>query len=368
MSGWQVFVEVAGRPPFEVRPGESIVGRSRLAQIHIPESTVSRQHARLLASPLGEVTVEDLGSSNGTYVNNEKVEGRRQLADGDRIHVGDAELRVRIVAPVAPSEATVRMSLPPMGGPPPAQPLPPAPAPAPLPPPPASSPYSPPPAVTPPPYAPAPLAPPRPVDPPLFAEPPRPPASPPPVPVAAPRPSPPPAPPRAAPRRGPELPSVTAIDRLPIPEATPEVIRASKLARATPAGFGVRFAAALIDAALVTFLAIPLWIVASFAVRQSPIVATFAVPAVFALLSLVYPIVFWATKGATPGKIFLRLRIIGPRPGPEDGLGWRTAIVRFVGYLVSAAFLGSGFLVILFTSQKQGLHDLIAGTRVVRLR
>ncbi|MCM2268881.1 MAG: FHA domain-containing protein, partial [Thermoanaerobaculia bacterium] len=127
MNGWQIFVEVAGRPPFEVRPGESIIGRSRMAQVHINESTVSRQHARILASPIGEVTVEDLGSSNGTYVNNEKIEGRRRLADGDRIHVGDAELRVRIVAPVAASEATVRMSLPPMsapmGGPPPAVPL-----------------------------------------------------------------------------------------------------------------------------------------------------------------------------------------------------------------------------------------------------
>jgi hypothetical protein len=117
MNGWQIFVEVAGRPPYEVRPGESIVGRSRMAQVHINESTVSRQHARILTSPLGEVTIEDLGSSNGTYVNNEKIEGRRKLADGDRVHVGDAELRLRIVAPVAPSEATVRMSLPPMTAP-----------------------------------------------------------------------------------------------------------------------------------------------------------------------------------------------------------------------------------------------------------
>lgn len=364
MSGWQVFVEVAGRPPFEVRPGESIIGRSRLAQVHIPESTVSRQHARLLSSPLGEITVEDLGSSNGTYVNDEKVEGRRRLADGDRIHVGDAELRVRIVAPVAPSEATVRMSLPPMSGPPPAQPLPPAPPPA--------APYSPPPPAAPPPAAPAvpapyattPFAPPRPFEPPLQAPPP--PAPPPPI--AAPPPAAAPAPARSAPRRGPELPSVTAIDRIPIPEPTPEVIRASKLARATPADFGVRFAAALIDAALVTFLAIPLWIVASFALRQTPVAPGLLVPAVFGLLSVVYPIVFWATKGATPGKIFLKLLVVGSKRSAEDGIGWSTAIVRYLGYVVSGALLGVGFLLVLFTAQKQGLHDLIAGTRVVRLR
>jgi uncharacterized RDD family membrane protein YckC len=177
-----------------------------------------------------------------------------------------------------------------------------------------------------------------------------------------------PPPARPSPRRGSELPSVTGIDRLPIPEPTPAVVRASKLARATPAGFGVRFAAALIDAAVVTFLAIPLWIVASFVIRPGSLLTTFAVPAVFGLLSLIYPIVFWATKGATPGKLFLRLRIIGPKVELDDGIGWATAIVRFLGYVVSSVLLGVGFLLILVTSQKQGLHDLIAGTRVVRLR
>ena len=98
MNGWQIFVEITGRPPVELRPGESIVGRSRTCQIHIPETTVSRQHARLTSSSLGEVTVEDLGSSNGTFVNGEKIEGRRRLVDGDQVLVGDAELRMRIVA------------------------------------------------------------------------------------------------------------------------------------------------------------------------------------------------------------------------------------------------------------------------------
>ncbi|HLF57019.1 MAG TPA: FHA domain-containing protein, partial [Thermoanaerobaculia bacterium] len=118
MNGWQIFVEVPGHAPVELKPGESIIGRSRTSQVHIPESTVSRQHARLVVGGLGEVGVEDLGSSNGTFVNGEKVEGRRKLQDGDRILIGDAELRVRIVAPVAAAEATVRMVLPPLGPPP----------------------------------------------------------------------------------------------------------------------------------------------------------------------------------------------------------------------------------------------------------
>jgi len=423
MNGWQVFVEIAGRPPFEVRPGESIIGRSRMAQVHINESTVSRQHARILSSPLGEVTIEDLGSSNGTYVNNEKIEGRRRLADGDRIHVGDAELRVRIVAPVAASEATVRMTLPPMGAPksappaapapaagpvdlplapppPPARPpAPPAPPPAPsvATPPPAPPRVAPPPAAVPPITAPvpnlaapppsAPIVPPRPAAPPPSAPvvPPRPtppplsaPAAPPSAPPAAPPSAPPAAPPPAAPpaaaggrpasMRTPELPSVTVIDRIPIPEPTPEVIRASKLSRAQPAGFGIRLAAVLIDAALVTFVSIPVWIVAQMLFGRSPLVAGFLVPGIMSLLSTLYTLVFWATKGATPGKLFLKLRILGAQSAAREGLGWGTAIVRALGYVASGALLGIGFLLVLFTSQKQGLHDLIAGTRVVRLR
>lgn len=168
--------------------------------------------------------------------------------------------------------------------------------------------------------------------------------------------------------RTPELPSVTVIDRIPIPEPSPEVILASKLSRAQPAGFGIRLAALLIDAALVTFVSIPVWIVAQTLFARLPAVATFLVPAIMGLLSTLYTLVFWATKGATPGKLFLRLRILGAKSGSKEGLGWGTAIVRALGYMVSMALLGIGFLLVAFTTQKQGLHDLIAGTRVVRLR
>jgi len=41
--------------------------------------------------------------------------------------------------------------------------------------------------------------------------------------------------------------------------------------------------------------------------------------------------------------------------------------VRALGYMLSFLFLGVGFLLPLFTSKKQALHDLIAKTRVVRL-
>ena len=102
MEGWQVFFEIPGKPPVELPDGDSIIGRSRSSVVHIPETTVSRQHARVAVAGGGQVVLHDLGSSNGTYVNGDKVEGERRLADGDRVLVGDAEKAPREVH-VAPT-------------------------------------------------------------------------------------------------------------------------------------------------------------------------------------------------------------------------------------------------------------------------
>jgi len=357
MNGWQVFVDVPRHPPVELKTGESIVGRSRSAQVHIPDSTVSRQHARILVGALGEVNVEDLGSSNGTYVNGEKVEGRRRLADGDRILVGDAELRVRIVAPVASSEATVRMVLPPLGAPPatgggpaaapprPAPTAPAAPPPRPSSPPPAAPPLAAGvPAYTTPFPAQAGVAPPRPVDPPLHAE-------------AAPEP----------PRRERVLSSITGIEAMPIPDANGGALEEARLARARPAGILVRLVAALVDMALVAFGGVALGALGLLL----PLAPGQKMAVVYGLvtgLGLIYPMIFWAIRGATPGKMLLGLSVVVAGRKPGTGIGFGPALMRALGYVASGALFGIGFVLIAFTSQRQGLHDLIAGTRVLRLR
>jgi len=67
------------------------------------------------------------------------------------------------------------------------------------------------------------------------------------------------------------------------------VVLASKLSRAQPAGFGIRLAAALIDAALVTFVSIPVWIVgAQLFGSRSPQIAAILVPAIMSVLSMLY--------------------------------------------------------------------------------
>ena len=67
-----------------------VIGRQEGCEIHIDNLGVSRNHARLMREDDG-YRVEDLGSSNGTYVNGQQVQ-RQALADGDVITLGKFEV------------------------------------------------------------------------------------------------------------------------------------------------------------------------------------------------------------------------------------------------------------------------------------
>jgi diguanylate cyclase (GGDEF)-like protein len=69
-----------------LRSGETFIGRSQSAGLRITEDGVSRRHARIFFDR-GRVTIEDLGSANGTFVNGIRVD-RIPLSDGDRIRIG----------------------------------------------------------------------------------------------------------------------------------------------------------------------------------------------------------------------------------------------------------------------------------------
>jgi DNA-binding winged helix-turn-helix (wHTH) protein len=71
--------------------GAHSIGRDPACAVWIDSSFVSRRHARIVVK--GErISVEDLGSHNGTHVNGERISGPRTLADGDEIRVGPARL------------------------------------------------------------------------------------------------------------------------------------------------------------------------------------------------------------------------------------------------------------------------------------
>jgi two-component system, cell cycle response regulator len=72
---------------FPLRPEGAIIGRAREATIRFEDNGMSRKHACVRCTG-PRVEVEDLGSANGTFVNGERVTGRRALVEGDKISVG----------------------------------------------------------------------------------------------------------------------------------------------------------------------------------------------------------------------------------------------------------------------------------------
>jgi hypothetical protein len=76
---------------YELPAGLTVIGRATNCNLTIDDALLSREHA---AVRVGEdrVTVRDLGSRNGTYVNGERIEDDVELHDGDRIKVGTTEM------------------------------------------------------------------------------------------------------------------------------------------------------------------------------------------------------------------------------------------------------------------------------------
>lgn len=106
VSGTQVLSPAQARPPGgslslvvngstqRVRPGVSVIGRSRDCDIVIADPNVSRRHAeiRLVGQ---DWIVSDLGSTNGVEVDGRRV-GRHVLRDGDELMLGTARIRVEV--------------------------------------------------------------------------------------------------------------------------------------------------------------------------------------------------------------------------------------------------------------------------------
>ena len=69
------------------REGEHVIGRDLDIAVTLESTTVSRRHARLRVTT-SAVTIEDLDSKNGTFLNDVRVAGEMNVADGDRIRVG----------------------------------------------------------------------------------------------------------------------------------------------------------------------------------------------------------------------------------------------------------------------------------------
>ncbi len=86
---------------------------------------------------------------------------------------------------------------------------------------------------------------------------------------------------------------------------------------------------------------------------------------IYSLIPLLYVTLSWIYwDGATIGKKIMKIKII-----KTDGhsVDWPTAIVRLVGYLASFIPFALGFLWIIWDRNKQGFHDKIAKTYVIKV-
>ena len=122
---------------------------------------------------------------------------------------------------------------------------------------------------------------------------------------------------------------------------------------AEKAGFLVRLVAAFIDGIILVVVNLLITVVFN---QQVAGLLTF-------IVGIGYYVYFWSTSGSTPGKQAMGLRVVstdGSIPTASK------AFLRYVGYIISAIPFFLGFIWIAFDPQKQGWHDKIAGTYVVK--
>ncbi|MFV0576658.1 MAG: RDD family protein [Vibrio sp.] len=79
---------------------------------------------------------------------------------------------------------------------------------------------------------------------------------------------------------------------------------------------------------------------------------------------LIITVLFWKFRGATPGKMLVKAQVVDAKTG--NRLSTVQSVLRFVGYFISMLFFMLGFIWVAFDKKKQGFHDKIAGTVVIR--
>ena len=136
------------------------------------------------------------------------------------------------------------------------------------------------------------------------------------------------------------------------------------------AGFWVRVGASLIDTILLALVTTPLLVAIYGWAGLDYGYAVCSTGFVDILVTWILPVVaviwFWVKKQATPGKLLLSLRVVDAKTGRSLTVG--QSVARYLGYIVSTIPFGLGLLWVGFDSKKQGWHDKIAGTVVVRNR
>jgi uncharacterized RDD family membrane protein YckC len=346
----------------EIGDGIYILGRSKDCDIKFQNESVSRKHARL-AIIKDKIFVEDLGSSNGSFLNGKLIRGETLVKPEDRLHFGKVVVIIKKLeetaevqlCPNCKSEVQSNMYFCMQCG--------------------------------------------TPIKKKEVAlekiedstaemerqmgsakekvEPPQKPIKPP---IQTPSP---PAPPKIAPPiKTPDIPQKKYDFKPSIEEQYhKEEIVEMKPIKNKPAGFWIRLLAYFIDILILDFIYFIIFcliigpyllikgqsiIVKDLDQVLSPLfIFLLMLSMIISLIIGIYYVVGGpAKRGGTPGKRILGLKIYtinGATP-----IGWQISFKRFLGYIVSALCLYIGFIMIAFRADKRGLHDLIAKTVVVK--
>ena len=132
------------------------------------------------------------------------------------------------------------------------------------------------------------------------------------------------------------------------------------------AGFWIRVGASLIDTVILLLITTPLllmiygdtyWDSQSLILGSWDFIISYILPAIAI-------IIFWTYKSATPGKMALKLTILDAKTGQKPTK--TQFIIRYLGYFVSSIPLLLGLIWVGIDKRKQGWHDKMAGTVVVK--
>ena len=149
------------------------------------------------------------------------------------------------------------------------------------------------------------------------------------------------------------------------------IATASPINEHSYAGFWIRVLAYLIDSVLLITVQTVLSLLINLTIGMLGI-ATEGDPAINtiiwlfgAVLSISYAVFFTGYCGQTPGKMALRIKVIRTDGSPVSY--GRAALREVLGKFISSILLGIGYLMVAFDNRKQGLHDKIADTYVIKL-
>ncbi len=133
------------------------------------------------------------------------------------------------------------------------------------------------------------------------------------------------------------------------------------------AGFWVRFLAFILDGIVLGVISAalsPLWGGGQFSITGTTMTVNYGGSALSTLVGLVYFIGFWAWRGQTVGMMPFNMQVVSVADGNKIDVV--RGLLRYVGIIIAVIPLFLGLIWAAFDARKQGWHDKIAGTLVIR--